>query len=567
MTPVSFAFILQAMKTPRIWATLDPFLEPGDIMGRTVANAGFLTGLLQADPFDGYHFFPRDPANAKHLQDEFSKVFPYVIDKLHIFPRKLLGQALAEQAYYCFHLSDCIANPAWLARARNAFSRELFPITSFTHSLSYPRYPQEFLAHLWPGTTPRDVVCASSHAGKKVVQSYFSHLRKSYGLDRTTHPEPAVRVVPLGIDAASLQPVHSQKKTALRRKWSMDDNAAVVLAFGRLAHHSKMDLLPVLRVMHRLLHGSHSLQDRPLVLTLAGWTGDKDDYPATLQELAGNMGLDLRLVRRPDEEQKRELFGVADVFFSPADNLQETFGLTLAEAGAMGLPVVASEYDGYRDIIEDGVTGRLIPTMGFDSSDMETILAPLLADSWSHLRLAQATVVDIPAAAAALYDYLKNPEKARQAGLAGRKRVLQRFDWRQAIRQWTDLWDELWTLPVDARGLRSPGHPLAADFAAVFAHHPTQPFNPAALLRQTTYGAAAYRSQDHFLIYAGLDDIITPETVRRLLLMARKPVPAGAVSERLQQECGLTLEQANRHILWAVKHDLLARESTLSEGS
>ena len=37
---------------PAIWGTLDPFVELGPVIGRKVANAGFLEALLRADPFD-----------------------------------------------------------------------------------------------------------------------------------------------------------------------------------------------------------------------------------------------------------------------------------------------------------------------------------------------------------------------------------------------------------------------------------------------------------------------------------------------------------------------------------
>ena len=35
-----------AMQAPRIWGTLDPFVEGGEVMGRKVANSGFLDALL-----------------------------------------------------------------------------------------------------------------------------------------------------------------------------------------------------------------------------------------------------------------------------------------------------------------------------------------------------------------------------------------------------------------------------------------------------------------------------------------------------------------------------------------
>ena len=53
----------------------------------------------------------------------------------------------------------------------------------------------------------------------------------------------------------------------------------------------------------------------------------------------------------------------ADLFLSLVDNPQETFGLAPVEAMAAGLPVVVSDWDGYRATVSDGVEGFRVPTL------------------------------------------------------------------------------------------------------------------------------------------------------------------------------------------------------------
>ena len=63
------------------------------------------------------------------------------------------------------------------------------------------------------------------------------------------------------------------------------------------------------------------------------------------------------------KEIRTRIWSAADIFISLADNIQETFGLTPIEAMAAGLPVVVSEWNGYRDTVRHEVDGFLIPTI------------------------------------------------------------------------------------------------------------------------------------------------------------------------------------------------------------
>jgi phosphatidyl-myo-inositol alpha-mannosyltransferase len=68
-------------------------------------------------------------------------------------------------------------------------------------------------------------------------------------------------------------------------------------------------------------------------------------------------------------------YAAADVFCAPSLG-GESFGIVLAEAMAVGLPVVCSDIGGYRDLVHDGSDGLLVPPG--DAEALATALAGLL---------------------------------------------------------------------------------------------------------------------------------------------------------------------------------------------
>jgi phosphatidyl-myo-inositol alpha-mannosyltransferase len=119
-----------------------------------------------------------------------------------------------------------------------------------------------------------------------------------------------------------------------------------------------------------------------------------------LRSLPGNLrSRILRLGTVPHEALPR-YHAAADVFVSPATG-QESFGIVLVEAMAAGVPVVASDIEGYREVVRDGVDGLLVPPN------------------------------DPTALAAAIRRVLFEPELAAALKAAGRSRA-QAFTW-QAV--------------------------------------------------------------------------------------------------------------------------------------
>jgi len=548
------------MHTPRLWATLDPFIEAGPILGRKVANAGFLDALLAADPFDAYHFFLPSPRECDSQRGLLEKYHPTLFGrgKFKFLTRLDLPRSLAATDYTVFHLSDCIVSPAWLAATRNALSRTIFPITAPIHSLSYAHYAREFLVHLWAGTTPRDAVVATSSAGLTAVTRFYAALRRNYGLSEQAFPAPDLACIPLGVNPAAYGRLEGEARTVARTRLGLPPEAVVLLVLGRISPSSKMDLVPLLRAGQRL--AAEGVDPAGLCLVQAGWADDGHQaVTQTLTNLAANIGLPFRLVVRPTEEDKRDLLGCADIFVSLADNPQETFGLSLLEAMAAELPVVASDYDGYRDTVADGRTGFLVPTLGLPDTDPWDVLAPLCYDSFTHLFLAQGQAVDVPATAAALKRLILDPGLRREMGLAGRARLEEGFSWSSVIARHLALWETLAARPVpDRESLARTRHPASMVYGELFGGYPSRVLSDAVRLVWSPTGQAVYRRRDFPVLYADMDRYIRPESIHTLLFLARSPCPGLVLAARLAAASPeLDPFSARYHVVWAVKQDLL----------
>lgn len=109
-----------------------------------------------------------------------------------------------------------------------------------------------------------------------------------------------------------------------------------------------------------------------------------------------------------DRRDVPELLRVLDVFVLPSRN--EGISNTILEAMATGLPVVATRVGGNPELVEDGLTGALVPPG------------------------------DVNALAAALGRYRDGPEGARTHGEAGRARVLERFAVDRMVGSYEAVW-------------------------------------------------------------------------------------------------------------------------------
>src|SRR4029077_10226286 len=118
------------------------------------------------------------------------------------------------------------------------------------------------------------------------------------------------------------------------------------------------------------------------------------------------------------------IWQAADIYTSLSDNLQETFGLSPIEGMAAGLPVVVSDWDGYRDTVRDGIDGFRVPTLmppAGAGDDWATRYA-IAIDNYDQFvgGTSQSIAVDVPRCIAALEKLVSNKQLRVSMGEAGR---------------------------------------------------------------------------------------------------------------------------------------------------
>jgi L-malate glycosyltransferase len=96
------------------------------------------------------------------------------------------------------------------------------------------------------------------------------------------------------------------------------------------------------------------------------------DYRARLESLIAELGLSecVSLLGRRDDVER--VFASLDVFVSASRS--EAFGMAMAEAAACGVPVVATATEGAREVVEEGLTGKLVPV-----GDVRALAASVLS--------------------------------------------------------------------------------------------------------------------------------------------------------------------------------------------
>lgn len=221
--------------------------------------------------------------------------------------------------------------------------------------------------HLWLATTLANWFVARVIANSKATAEAFVQSGGRADLVQTVYN---------GISVAPFRTVTSEQVAAARQQFGVG-SAPVIGAFGRIApwkgQHVLLEALPQLPGVHVLFVGDAIFGE--------------DAYGQKLREQAAALGVADRAHFLGFRQDIPLLMSAVDMVVHTAVEA-EPFGRVLVEGMLARKPVVATRGGGTPEIIENGVSGLLVPPS--DAKALVVAIGGLLANSASAQKLAEA---------------------------------------------------------------------------------------------------------------------------------------------------------------------------------
>ncbi len=183
-----------------------------------------------------------------------------------------------------------------------------------------------------------------------IVISRFigKHIRSIYGVE-----ENRIRLVHRGIDLDRFDPakVSAERLVQLAKKWRLPDGMSVVMLPGRITRWKGQTIM--INALAQL--GRHDIR-----CLLVGADQGRAGYRRELETLLQRFGLaDIVHVMEHCTDMPAA-YMLSDVVVSASTD-PEAFGRVVAEAQAMGRPVIASDHGGVGEMVHSEKTGWLFP--------------------------------------------------------------------------------------------------------------------------------------------------------------------------------------------------------------
>jgi glycosyltransferase involved in cell wall biosynthesis len=456
----------------------DGYVSKGRAMlGRRVAGDSFLNGLLRHGGLESLVGLMLNDREGPGFQEEIRARAPNIQVQTANFESP---QLLAKAGSLFLPGPGLESYAYWRRRSGN---QRAFSLCGVTHTTSTDRVMDALAHSLTAPVQPWDAIICTSRAVQSMVrrqlQENVAYLQNALGATRAGIP--MLPMIPLGVDCDAFQR-DPALGVAYRQELGIGPEDIALILVARLSSATKFSPLPLFLALQK----AAERRGRKLHLLLTGWIENDGSRPA-FTDAAQQACPDVKvhLLDGQNAEIRTKAWAAADIFTLTVDNIQETFGLAPVEAMATGLPVVVTDWNGFRDTVEDGVTGFRIPTVMGGNGNPIAMRYQMGADDYNaYLRgTSQAIAMDIGAAADAYYRLAEDANLRRQMAEAARLRARRMYDWSAIIPQYLALWDEQARIRTKAREFAPlmPGRqpaPTRPDPLTLFADYPTYRLDP-----------------------------------------------------------------------------------------
>lgn len=290
------------------------------------------------------------------------------------------------------HIIQVENRPRFAAMLKKYFPHKKVWLT--LHSLTYMSPP-----HMSQAEFRR---CASA-VDKVIVNSHFLKGKVAALAPRSAHK---IEVIHLGVN-----------EQQFISKWSGEGSNAGAALAKKLGYEGKQVILYVGRLIeikgvhHVLKVMPHIVKQYPnavLVIVGSAFYGKNTvtPYVAKLHRMGNALPRNVRFIPFVPSNLIHKWYCLADVVVVPSFE-NEAFGLVNVEAMSCGVPVIATNSGGIKEIVEHGKTGLLIHPARIE-----------------------------PELEKALLDLLNHPRKRKQMGEASKRRVASHFTWRHTAKRY-----------------------------------------------------------------------------------------------------------------------------------